>query len=85
MVGNISTMLMYTYNTKLFCNVNTKVKNDLLNCELSKVCDWLGANKLAVNVSKIEYMFFPNANKNFTYLKQTLMELILNESQILTI
>ena len=78
-------MLMYANNTILYCNVNTKVKSDLLNCEPSKVCDWLGANKLALNVSKVEYMFFRNANKNFTYPKQTLMEIILNESQILTI
>ena len=51
LVSNIFTMLMYSDDTTLYCNVNTNVTDDLLNCELSKICDWLGANKLALNVS----------------------------------
>ena len=52
LVSNIFTMLMYADDTTLYCNVNPNVTDDRLNCELSKICDWLGANKLALNVSK---------------------------------
>ena len=52
------TMLMYADDTTLYCNVNNDVTDDLLNYELSKICDWLGANKLALNVSKIKFMVF---------------------------
>ena len=45
-------MLMYADDTALhvYCNVNNNVTDDLLNYELSKICDWLGAKKLALNV-----------------------------------
>ena len=51
-------MLMYADDTTLYCNVNNNVTDDLLNYELSKICDWLGANKLALNDSKTKFMFF---------------------------
>ena len=54
-------MLMYADDTTLYCKVNTNVTDDLLNCELPKICDWLGANKLALNVSKTKYMVFQTA------------------------
>ena len=69
MVSNIFTMLMYADDTTLYCNVNPNVTDDLLNCELSKICDWLGANKLALNVSKTKYMVFHTANKHVAYPK----------------
>ena len=69
LVSNTFTMLMYANNTTLHCNVNTNVTDDLLNCELSKILDWLGVNKLALNVSKTKYMVFHTANKNVTYPK----------------
>ena len=37
LVSNIFTMLMYADDTTLYCNVNTNVTDDLLNCELSKI------------------------------------------------
>ena len=49
---------MYADDTTLYCNVNNDVTDDLLNYKLSKICDWLGANKLALNVSKTKFMFF---------------------------
>ena len=58
LVSNIFTMLMYADDKTLYCNVNTNITDDLLNCELSKICDWLGANILAFNVSKTKYMVF---------------------------
>ena len=39
LVSNIFTMLVYAADTTLYCNVNTNVTHDLLNCELSKICD----------------------------------------------
>ena len=39
--------------------------DDLLNYELSKICHWLGANKLALNVSKTKFMvIYPKLNIN---------------------
>ena len=44
--------------------------DDLLNYELSKICDWLGANKLALNVSKkTKFMVFHTVNKYVIYPK----------------
>ena len=52
-----------------YCNVNNNVTDDLLNYELSKICDWLGANKLALNVSKTKFMVFHTFNKHVIYPK----------------
>ena len=60
---------MYADDTTLYCNVNNNVTDDLLNCELSKICDWLGANKLALNVSKTKFMVFHTFNKHVIYPK----------------
>ena len=49
--------------------MNPNVTDDLLNCELSKICDWLGANKIALNVSKTKYVVFHTANKHVAYPK----------------
>ena len=69
LVSNIFTMLMYADDTTLYCNVNNDVTDDLLNYELSKICDWLGANKLALNVSKTKFMVFHTINKHVIYPK----------------
>ena len=69
LASNNFIMLMYADDTTLYCNVNINVTNDLLNCELSKIYDLLGANKLALNVSKTKYMVFHTANKHVTYPK----------------
>ena len=69
LASNNFTMLMYADDKTLCCNVNINVTNDLLNCELSKIYDLLGANKLALNVSKTKYMVFHTANKHVTYPK----------------
>ena len=69
LVSNIFTMLMYADDTTLYCNVNNNVTDDLMNYELSKICDWLGTNKLALNVSKTKCMVFHTVNKHVIYLK----------------
>ena len=63
------TMWMYADDTTLYCNVNNDVTDDLLNYELSKICAWLGANKLALNVSKTKFMVFHTINKHVIYPK----------------
>ena len=62
-------MLMYADDTTLYCNVNNNATDDLLNYELSKICDWLGANKLALNVSKTKFMVFHAVNNQVIYPK----------------
>ena len=69
LVSNIFTMLMYADDTTLYCNVNNDVTDDLLNYELSKICDSLCANKLALNVSKTKFMGFHTINKHVIYPK----------------
>ena len=51
-----------------FKEFNNNVTDDLLNYELSKICDWLGANNLALNVSKTKFMVFHTVNKHVIYL-----------------
>ena len=50
---NIFDMLMYADDTTLFCNMADTITVDVINEELSKICDWLGANKLSLNIVKI--------------------------------
>ena len=69
LVSKIFTILIYADDTTLYCNVNNNVTDDLLNYEFSKICDWLGANKLALNVSKTKFMVFHTFNKHVIYLK----------------
>ena len=38
-------------------NINTMITT--LNCELTKLTEWLNANNLSINVSKSHYMVFP--------------------------
>ena len=45
-------MLKYVDDTLLFCNKTDTITVDVINKELSKICDWLGANKLSLNIVK---------------------------------
>ena len=51
-------MLMYAANTTLYCNIDQDVNEEVINVELAKLSEWLGANKLALNISKTKYMVF---------------------------
>ena len=42
---------------------------DVINEELSKICDWLGANKLSLNIVKTKYMLYHSINKRVIYQK----------------
>ena len=53
LVSNVFKMVMYADDTTLFCNmhVDNNVTEDVINRELFKIYEWLGAIKLALNVS----------------------------------
>ena len=50
-------MIMYADDTTLFCDINSfpDVEHSL-NAELSKITDWLAANKLSLNANKTRFM-----------------------------
>ena len=60
-------MVMYADDTTLFCNIDNNVTEDVINRELFKIYEWLGANKLALNVSKTKFMVFHTRNKSVKY------------------
>ena len=60
-------MVMYADDTTLFCNIDNNVTEDVLNCELLKVYEWLGANKLSLNVAKTKFMVFHTSNRLVRY------------------
>ena len=39
-------------NTTLYCNVNQNITAEVINGEFLKINQWLGANKLSLNVTK---------------------------------
>ena len=49
---------MYADDTTLFCNMDNKLDEHVINNELCKISEWLGANKLALNISKTKVIFF---------------------------
>ena len=61
-VSKLFKMVMYADDTTLFCNIDNNVTEDVSNRELFKICEWLGANKLALNVSKTKCMVFHTRN-----------------------
>ena len=67
--SNIFDMLMYADDTTLFCNMTDPITVDVINEELSKICDWLGANKLSLNIVKTKYMLYHSINKRVIYPK----------------
>ena len=56
----------------LHVNSSMKKLNKLLNHDLKSLCNWLKANKIALNVAKTEFLFFRSptkANIDFPQLK----------------
>ena len=60
-------MLMYADDTTLYCNINRNVTAEVINGELLKINQWLGANKLSLNVSKTKFMVFHTHNRSVSY------------------
>ena len=63
-------MIMYADDTTLFCDINSipDVEHSL-NAELSKITDWLAANKLSLNANKTKFMVFHSDKKTVRYPK----------------
>ena len=65
LVSNVFNMVMYADDTTLFCNIDNNVT--VINRELLKVYEWLGANKLSLNVAKSKFMVFHTSNRLVRY------------------
>ena len=66
-VSNVFDMLMYADDTTLCCNINLNIGAELINAELMKLWEWLGADKLSLNIAKTKYMVFHTSRRNFIY------------------
>ena len=58
---------MYADDTTLCCNINQNIGEELKNDELTKLWEWLGANKLSLNIAKTKYMVFHTSKRNVIY------------------
>ena len=58
-------MIMYADDTTLYCNLGD-LSEDIINTELTKVSEWLAANKLSLNVKKTKYMVFHTPQRKVT-------------------
>ena len=67
LMSNIFSMLMYADDTTLYCYINKYVNDDVINVELAKLSEWLGANRLALNISKTKCMVFHTSNRAVKY------------------
>ena len=65
------TRFLYTANLLIrnFRYWTDTITVDVINEELSKICDWLGANKLSFNIVKTKYMLYHSINKRVIYPK----------------
>ena len=58
---------MYADDTTLYCNINQNIGEEVINAELLKLWEWLGANKLSLNIAKTKYMAFHTSKRNVIY------------------
>ena len=49
---------MYADDTTMYCNIDQYVNEDVIKVDLAKISERLGANKLALNISKMKFMVF---------------------------
>ena len=68
---------MYADDTTLYCNINQDIGEEVINAELLKLWEWLGANKVSLNIAKTKYMVFHTSKRNVIY-----PNLIVNNSNI---
>ena len=59
--SNICKFTLFADDTSLFYSHDSKTEGaKILNAELSKIAEWLAANKLSLNVSKSKLLVFSN-------------------------
>ena len=51
----------------LYADSNLKSLEDIVNLELRKLCDWLTANKLTLNIKKTNFVIFCPAQRKLTF------------------
>ena len=52
---------LFAYDTNfLYADKNIESLETLVNCELRKVCNWLTANRLTLNIDKSNYLIIGN-------------------------
>ena len=68
LVSNNFDMLIHADDTTLYCNVNQYITAEVINGELLKINQRLGANKLSLNVTKTKSISFWVWFYNQTYL-----------------
>ena len=51
----------------LYADNNLKSLQDIVNLELHKLCDWLTANKLTLNIQKTNFVIFCPAQRKLTF------------------
>ena len=49
---------MYAEDNTLYCNINQNIGEELINAELMNLWEWVGANKLSLNIAKTKCMVF---------------------------
>ena len=49
------------------CNIDNNVDEYVINNELCEISEWLGVNKLSLNISKTKFMVFHTSNRYVTY------------------
>ena len=73
-VSKIFKFILYADDTTLFSTIEFSVPiersnvNQMLNYELSLVCEWLNVNKLSLNINKTKFMVFHPYQKEVLHL-----------------
>ena len=77
--SKIFKFIIYADDTNLSTSIELITQKDsnidistILNCELSKISDWLSSNKLSLNVSKTKYMIFHKPQRKINPLLLTM-------------
>ena len=58
---------MYADDITIYCNINQHIGEEVINAELLKLWEWLGANTLPLNTAKTKYMVFHTSKRNVIY------------------
>ena len=60
----VNSLCSFTFSARQ-CN---ETVSECINAELNKVCDWLAANKLSINIAKTKYMLFHFPQKKIDFI-----------------
>ena len=73
LMSSVFNMLMYADHTTLYCHISQNIGEEVIhvNAELMKLWDWLGANKLSLNIAKAKYIVFYTSKRNVMHLNLT--------------